>query len=71
MVYGSSQARGWIRAAAASHRHLGSKLHLQPTPELTALLILNLLSEARDLNLIFMDTGCFAEPQKEFPATHS
>ena len=33
---GSSQARGWIRAAAASYSHSNtrSKPHLWPTPEL-------------------------------------
>ena len=41
-AYGSSQARGWIRAAAAghnhscSHSHTGSKPCLQPTAQLTA-----------------------------------
>ena len=41
-VYGSSQARGPIRAAAAglyqSHSNLGSKPPLWPTPQLTAML---------------------------------
>ena len=41
MAYGSSQARGWIRAVAASlhhsHRNAGSELHLQPTPQLMAI----------------------------------
>ena len=40
-AYGNSQARGRIRAAAAgllhSYRSAGSKLHLQPTPQLTAI----------------------------------
>ena len=35
-AYGSSQAKGWIRAVAAglhhSHRNAGSKPHLQPIP---------------------------------------
>ena len=35
VAYGSSQARGWIRAAAVSYSHshnnTASKLHLQPT----------------------------------------
>ena len=39
-AYGGSQARGLIRAAAASlrqsHSNAGSKLHLQPTSLLTA-----------------------------------
>ena len=42
MAYGSSQARGQIRAVAASlhHSHSNdrSKLHLQPPPELPAML---------------------------------
>ena len=40
VAYGSSQARGPIRAAAAgqSHSNTGSKLRLQPTPQLTATL---------------------------------
>ena len=41
MAYGSSQARGGIGAAAASlcrrHSNTGSKPHLQPTPQLTAM----------------------------------
>ena len=39
-AYGSSQARGLIEATAASlhhyHSNMGSKLHLQSTPQLTA-----------------------------------
>ena len=37
-AYGSSQARGWIRAAAADlcHSYTGSKLHLWPTLQLEA-----------------------------------
>ena len=39
MAYGSSQARGRIRATGASLRHshgnAGSELRLQPTPQLT------------------------------------
>ena len=39
-AYGGSQARGQIGAAAAglghSHSNAGSKLHLQPTSQLTA-----------------------------------
>ena len=39
-VYGGSQARGWIRAVAASlhhsHTKAGSELSLWPTPQLTA-----------------------------------
>ena len=41
-AYGGSQARGLIRAVAASlhhsHSNTGSKPHLQPTPQLTAML---------------------------------
>ena len=40
-AYGRSQARGQIRAAAAglyhSHSNTGSKSHLQPIPQLTAI----------------------------------
>ena len=40
-AYGSSQARSRIRSAVASLHHIhsnaGSKLHLQPTPQLTAM----------------------------------
>ena len=40
-AYGGSQASGRIRAAAAglqhSHSNAGSKPHLQPTPQLTAM----------------------------------
>ena len=39
--YGSSQARGLIGATPAilphSHSNTGSKLHLQPTPQLTTM----------------------------------
>ena len=41
-AYGGSQARGLIGTVAASlhhrHSHAGSKLHLRPTPQLTAML---------------------------------
>ena len=41
-VYGGSQARGRIGAVAAglrqSHSNAGSESHLQPTPQLTAVL---------------------------------
>jgi len=40
-TYGGSQARGLIRAVAASlrqsHSNAGSELRLQPTPQLTAM----------------------------------
>ena len=42
IAYGSSRARGWIRAAAAglyhSHSNAGSELQLQPTTQLMAML---------------------------------
>ena len=42
VAYENSQARGQIRAVAASHSHshnnAGFKLHLQPIPQLTATL---------------------------------
>ena len=42
MAHGGSQVRGQMGATAAglhhSHGHAGSKLHLQPTPQLTATL---------------------------------
>ena len=42
IAYGGSQARGWIGAVTAglchSHSNLGSKLRLQPTPQLSATL---------------------------------
>ena len=41
MAYASSQARGPVRATAASlqhsHSNAGSKQRLQPTPQLTAM----------------------------------
>ena len=41
MAHGGSQARGWIRALAAtlyySHSNVGSELHLRLTPQLTAM----------------------------------
>ena len=54
LAYGSSQARSRIRAvavAASSHhspRNPGSEPHLRPITQLTAMLILNPLSKARD-----------------------
>ena len=49
-AYGDSQARGTIRAMAASlsHSNAWSKPCLWPTPQLMACWILNPLSEARD-----------------------
>ena len=52
MAYGGSQARGPIGAVAASlhhsHSNAGSEPHLQPTPQVTQLGILNPVNEARD-----------------------
>ena len=52
MAHGGLQARDRIGATAASlhqsHSNTGSELHLQPTPQLMAMPILNPLSEARD-----------------------
>ena len=61
-TYGSSQARGWTGAVAASLHHspsnAGSKLDLQPTPQLSwQWRILNLLSEVKDRTHILMDTS--------------
>ena len=64
-AYGSSQARGQIGPVAAglphSHSNVRSKRHLPPTPQLTATLILNPLSKARDRTRILMDISqlCF------------
>ena len=56
VAYGSSQARGPIRAAVASlhhsHSNARSKPHLWPTLQLMAM-----LSEARDWTCILMDTS--------------
>ena len=58
-VYGSSQARGQIGAAAASSRHshsnIRSESHLQPTPQLVAMP--DPLSGARDQTHILIDTS--------------
>ena len=60
-AYGGSQARGLIGAVAASlyqsHSNAGSELHLRPTPQLTAIQILNPLSEARNQTCILMDAS--------------
>ena len=60
-AYGNSQARGRIGAAAAglcrSHSNTKSELHLQPTQQLEATPILNLLSRARDWTHILLDTS--------------
>ena len=61
VAYGSSQARGWIRAAAAGlhHRHsnIGSEPHLRPTPQLRATLDSQPAEWGQGLNHILMDTG--------------
>ena len=60
-AYGGSQARGWIRAAAAglrcSHQDAGSQLRLRPTPQLMATPGHNPLSGSRDHTEILMDTS--------------
>ena len=58
MAYGSSQARGWIRAASTCLHH-----------SLWQLQILNPLSEARDGIQFLMDTSRIqtAEPQRKLP----
>ena len=52
VAYGCSQAWGLIRAVAIDlHQrpsNTGSEPRLRPTPQLTAMLALNLLSEARN-----------------------
>ena len=67
MIYGSSQARDRIRAAAAGlcHSHwgnTGSELHLQTTRSLWQCQIFNPLSEARDQTHILMDTSQVLNP---------
>ena len=62
MAYGSSPARGRIRAAAAglhhSHSNTRSELHLQPTlSSFWQHWILNPLSKARDQTCILLDTS--------------
>ena len=61
VAHGGSQARGWMGATATSlhhsHSNVGSKPCLWPTPRLTATLILNPLSKARDGTLVLMDTS--------------
>ena len=62
MAYGSAQAMGQIRAAAASLHHsysnVGSKPHLQSTPEPTAMPdTLPPPNEAKDQTHILMDTS--------------
>ena len=62
MTYGSSQARGRIRAVAAalhhSHSNSGSELHPQPAHHsLWHHQIPNPLNEARDRTWVLMDTS--------------
>ena len=65
VAYGSSQARGPIRAVAAglrySHSSAGSKPRLRPTPQLTSMSDPQPSERARDQNCIIMDTSqiCF------------
>ena len=60
-AYGGSQARGPIGAVAAglrhSHSNVGSKLHLRPSPQLSAMLVLNPQSEARGGTHVLMDAS--------------
>ena len=58
IAYGSSPARGWIRAVAAGlcHSNKWSTLHLYLHYSSQNHLNLNPLSEARDQTYIFMDT---------------
>ena len=57
---------GQIRAAAASlhhsRSHEGSKLHLQPKPQLTTMPDPNPLSETMDRGHILMDTSQIRNP---------
>ena len=71
VAYGSSQARGWIRAAADGHSHSNarSELHLPPIPQFIA----TPDPWARDQICILMDTmfGTLpTEPQWKFPRWH-
>ena len=52
-----------------SYSSAGSELHLQPTPQLTAMLDPQPLSDARDRSCNLKDTGqiCSAAPQWELP----
>ena len=60
-AFWSSQARGGIRATAASlhhsHTNMGPETYLWSTPQLKAMPALNPLSEARDWALVLMDTS--------------
>ena len=61
MACGSSQTRGQIRATAAglhhSHSDVGSKLHLLPTPQLTATPDPRPTEQGQDRTCILMDTS--------------
>ena len=61
MACGISQARGQSGARAASLRHIhrnkGSELHLQPTPQLMAMLDAQPTEEGRDQTRILMATS--------------
>ena len=60
MAYGSSQARGWIGAAAVGQPHNHSKAKSEPCLQPTWLhWILNPLSEARDQTHVLMDANCW------------
>ena len=60
-AYGSSQARGWIGATAASlhhsHSNVASNLYLRLHQNSWQCWILNTLSKARDRTCILMDTS--------------
>ena len=62
VAYGGSQARGWVRAAAASlrHRHSCSNVRSEQCCSSLQCWILNPLSEARDWTCIPMDTSQFS-----------
>ena len=64
MAHGGSQDRGLIGAVDAglchSHSNAGSEQCLQPTPQLTAMWILNptwILNKARDQTCVLIDTS--------------
>ena len=70
-AYGSSQARGQIGATAAglyhSHSKLGSKLSLQPTPQLSAMPGVHLgIKPTSSWILVGLVS---AEPQQKLPKT--
>ena len=66
MAYGSSQARGCIRTAAADLHHSHSKADPRHICDLHCRMgqrgILNLLNEARDQTRIHVDTGWVLNP---------